>query len=191
MVAAMPINAATPPKAQTVGSRLRAARTGLSLSQEDMARKAGIPIDTYKKYETDARTPGGKHLARLSAAGIDIAQLLTGAGPMMQSEPRAEQPPAGYQAVNVELMSMVVSAVEGLQLLATPEERAALIALAYDYMIARASSEKGVLDAFLAQWSKSAPARPSVAPETGRQSKAAAGPTTWPAVERRKKAERK
>lgn len=45
-----------------------------------MAAKAGIPIQTYKKYESDKITPGGDALAGLGLLGIDLTWLLTGRG---------------------------------------------------------------------------------------------------------------
>lgn len=43
-----------------------------------MAKAAGIPLDTYKKYEGGGVVPGGDALAGLIRAGIDVADLLIG-----------------------------------------------------------------------------------------------------------------
>ena len=64
----------------SVGQRLKAIRARLGKSQEEMALAAGIPLDTYKKYEGDSRTPGGDALAGLGLMGIDLTWLLTNQG---------------------------------------------------------------------------------------------------------------
>lgn len=45
-----------------------------------MAAKAGIALETYKKYEADRVTPGGDALGGLGILGIDLTWLLTGRG---------------------------------------------------------------------------------------------------------------
>jgi len=75
-------------KAASVGARLKERRAQLGLSQEDMARRAGIPLDSYKKYEGGTRAPGEEALGGLSRAAETSADwLLTGRGlknPMAQ-----------------------------------------------------------------------------------------------------------
>lgn len=76
----MVINAATNSLLQTIGARLKAMRARLGKSQEEMAAAAGIPLDTYTKYEGDKRTPGGDALGGLGLMGVDLTWLLTGTG---------------------------------------------------------------------------------------------------------------
>lgn len=64
----------------TVGERLRAVRAQLGKNQEEMAAAARIPIDTYRKYEGDARVPGGDALGGIGLLGVDLTWLLTGRG---------------------------------------------------------------------------------------------------------------
>ncbi len=45
-----------------------------------MAAAAGIPLDTYKKYEGDTRAPGSDALRGLGIMGVDLLWLLTGKG---------------------------------------------------------------------------------------------------------------
>ncbi len=45
-----------------------------------MAAAAGIPFETYKKYEGDVSVPGGDALGGLGLLGIDLTWLLTGSG---------------------------------------------------------------------------------------------------------------
>lgn len=57
-----------------------------------MAEKAGIPIQTYKKYESDKITPGGDALASLGLLGIDLTWLLTGRSGEVSTEDYARIP---------------------------------------------------------------------------------------------------
>ncbi len=80
--------ASLPVKAASTGERLKGLRAQLGLSQEDMARRAGMPVDSYKKYEMDKRAPGEEALGALArAAGVSVDWLSTGEGvrnPMAQ-----------------------------------------------------------------------------------------------------------
>lgn len=73
-------------------------------SQDEMAHAAGIPLGTYRKYETEGaegRLPGAEALAALAKAGVNLADLLI---PQEDQPPpgalveplRAEEPRAGY-----------------------------------------------------------------------------------------------
>ncbi|TAK47736.1 MAG: peptidase S24, partial [Xanthobacteraceae bacterium] len=85
-------------KVATIGDRLKQQRARLGSSQVQMARAAGIPIDSYKKYEGDAAVPGGDALAGLARAGVDVTDLLIGEqrGAPAHSPHRVEQLRAGY-----------------------------------------------------------------------------------------------
>lgn len=75
------VKAATKAKGYgSIGQRLRAARAQLGRSREEMAATAGIPMETYAKYERDQRVPGGDALAGLGLLGVDLTWLLTGRG---------------------------------------------------------------------------------------------------------------
>ena len=68
-------------KGASIGGRLAEVRAQLGLSQGQMAGKAGVPLETYKKYETDKRTPGADVLPGLArAAQVSIDWLSTGEG---------------------------------------------------------------------------------------------------------------
>lgn len=58
--------------------RVRALREGRGWTQEEMAEAIGVPLHSYKKYET--RSPLPPHLIGRFAAlvGRDIAYVLTG-----------------------------------------------------------------------------------------------------------------
>ncbi len=69
------------PEDGTIGERLKAERARLGKSQKEMAAETGIPLDTYTKYEGNARVPGGEALASLARAGLDVNALLIGGAP--------------------------------------------------------------------------------------------------------------
>jgi SOS-response transcriptional repressor LexA len=83
-------------KERTLGQRLREQRAELGMSQEEIAKKAGIPLDSYKKYELDRSAPGAKAIAGLARAGIHLARLLIPEQDAPVRLPRVEQPRAGY-----------------------------------------------------------------------------------------------
>lgn len=73
------------------------------MSQEQLAKAAGLPTESYKKYELDKSVPGGNALAGLAKAGINLADLLIPQHDVKQlalEEPGArygvEQPRDGY-----------------------------------------------------------------------------------------------
>lgn len=61
-----------------------------------MARAAGIPIDSYKKYEGDRSMPGGDALAGLAKAGINLVKLLIGREDSPGPALHVAEPAAGY-----------------------------------------------------------------------------------------------
>jgi len=75
-------------KARSIGERLAGQRAVLGLSQAELARAAGIPLETYKKYEGDKIAPGAEALSALArAAHVSADWLSTGRGlkdPMAQ-----------------------------------------------------------------------------------------------------------
>lgn len=64
----------------TIGQRLRHERERMGFTQGAMSARAGIPTDTYVKYERDGCEPGAGALAKMALAGIDIVWVLTGKG---------------------------------------------------------------------------------------------------------------
>ena len=70
----------------TIAQRLRFAREAIGLGQAEGASKFGIPISTYRKYESGPSEPGADAVAGISRAGINANWLLTGEGPMLLSE---------------------------------------------------------------------------------------------------------
>lgn len=87
--------------AGSLGQRLREVRESLGSSQAEMANAAGVPRDSYSKYERDITSPGPEALVRLSrAGGVRSEWLVTGEGPKTDDEtwPRVQSPAAPYVA---------------------------------------------------------------------------------------------
>lgn len=60
------------------GTRLRAERTRLGLTQAEMGKKAGIQRLAQIQYEAETRTPTIRYLSKISVAGVDLQYLLFG-----------------------------------------------------------------------------------------------------------------
>jgi len=103
------VKEAPPGAGDSLAPRLKRERARLGKSQEEMARAAGIPLDTYKKYEGGSRTPGGDALAGLDRAGVDVLLVLTGRELMKGELPKVEQPPAAYTVTATEAGRVVAS----------------------------------------------------------------------------------
>ena len=71
---------------KTIAGRLRYVREKMGISQADASSKFGIPVSTYRKYETGPSEPGSDAIARISRAGINANWLLTGEGAMLLSD---------------------------------------------------------------------------------------------------------
>lgn len=88
----------------SIADRLKEARGSLKKTQPEMAAAAGIPLDTYKKYEGGKATPGGEALSGVARCGINVNWLLTGDLPMLVS-PLLEADAVGAQ---VDLLSQIL-----------------------------------------------------------------------------------
>lgn len=69
-----------------ISARLKAARSALGLTQEELVAISGIPIDTLRKYEGGRSQPGADAVAGYVRAGINANWLLTGDGPMRMAD---------------------------------------------------------------------------------------------------------
>lgn len=69
----------------TLGSRLKEIRGIFNLTQGQFAEKAGSSAAAFGQYEKGEKIPGGKVLAGLAQAGVNINWLLIGEGPMLIS----------------------------------------------------------------------------------------------------------
>ncbi len=75
----------------SIGDRLKAARSLLKLTQEEMATKSCVSASMYQKYELGSSTPGGDAIAGFVAAGVNANWLLTGEGEMFASDAQAHR----------------------------------------------------------------------------------------------------
>lgn len=67
--------------AATFGDRLTLAREAQGMSQEDLARRLGIRLQTLKNWEDDRSEPRANRLQMLAGVlGISMVWLLTGEG---------------------------------------------------------------------------------------------------------------
>lgn len=60
------------------GDRIRSERKNISLSQAEMAERAGITMRTQRNYETGVRIPDAAYLEALAHLGVDISFVVTG-----------------------------------------------------------------------------------------------------------------
>lgn len=68
-------------EAATFGDRVAAAREFLGMSEEDLARRIGIKVDTVRKWENDLAEPRANKLQMLSGIlNVSLRWLLTGEG---------------------------------------------------------------------------------------------------------------
>jgi transcriptional regulator with XRE-family HTH domain len=65
-----------------IADRIRQVRRALGLTQEALARRAGIPKRTLVGYENSEREPGAAALAAIAKTGVNMTWLLTGEGEM-------------------------------------------------------------------------------------------------------------
>lgn len=79
----------------TFGDRLAAGREAAGMSQEQLARRLGVKLDTLRKWEEDLAEPRANRLSMLSGLlGVSIRWLLTGEGTGV-TPPEAEPDTAG------------------------------------------------------------------------------------------------
>ena len=65
----------------TFGDRVAAAREQLSMSDEDLARRLGVKVDTVQRWENDLAEPRANKLQMLSGIlNVSLRWLLTGEG---------------------------------------------------------------------------------------------------------------
>ncbi len=69
----------------TVGERFAAIRAQLGLNQTQMAEKAGVQRDSWRRYEAGA-LPNGETLERIAGMGFSLDWVLLGIGQMLLIE---------------------------------------------------------------------------------------------------------
>ncbi|QNM96406.1 helix-turn-helix domain-containing protein [Chitinimonas koreensis] len=61
-----------------IGGRLKLERVRLRLSQAEIARRGGLTIRTYGRYELGTSSPSAAFLAVLCANGFDVLYVISG-----------------------------------------------------------------------------------------------------------------
>ncbi len=111
-----------------IADRIKAWRNALGLTQDEFARRAGIPKRTLVGYENSEREPGAAALAAIAKTGCNINWLLTGEGEMLpETRVSAEENASQY----ARRWEKIIALVEGIE---DEQERAAFI----DELYARA-----------------------------------------------------
>lgn len=135
--------------------------------QAELARLSGVSLRAIGDYvRAIAGPPRGSTNAKLAkGGGVRERWLAKGEQPMRDPSPAGaavREPTAPYHLMNAELLALVLRGVEELLPTAGIEERAGLIALAYEHMAARRSTDEGALAQFFRQWVRTARAEPVV-----------------------------
>lgn len=133
-----------------IGTRMKAARAVLGLSQDGLAKAVGGSKRGIQDNEARNRVPGGEVICGLIDLGINANWLLTGEGPMLLAD---LQVPASATAIDQEILATVIESVESAlkarKLALAPVKKAALIGLLYDYCIDTGKQEPAVVERFL------------------------------------------
>lgn len=72
-----------------VATRIRELRKSFGYTHAEMARVAGVSMNSWQQYEAGSKTPGGRVFEALAKAGINTNWLFTGQGEMRTSTPAA------------------------------------------------------------------------------------------------------
>lgn len=145
-----------------VADRLREALDLVGLSQKTAAQMADGTVRGIQDNVAGKTAPGSRVLAALVSAGVNANWVLAGIEPKLLKELSiARHSASQYQPVNIETLTAVVAAVELLLAASTPADRADLVALTYDYMVAKGTSDREVLADFLRRWAKRSTTKPA------------------------------
>ena len=134
---------------KSIAERLRFVREKMGIGQVDAATKFGIPVSSYRKYESGPSEPGSEAIAGIARAGINANWLLTGEGEMLLSDvqPRPA-PPVDPFEFNEPLYLEAIRAVEdGLTAAGRKmqiDKKAELFVTAYELMNNPANTKEGI-----------------------------------------------
>lgn len=121
-----------------IAKRIKAWRHALGLTQEEFARRSGIPKRTIVGYENAERDPGSAALAAIAKTGVNMTWLLTGEGEMLpaKSEKTTEnqQDSASLDALAGRHARRWAKLIELVESAPSPEEAEAIL----DELFARA-----------------------------------------------------
>jgi transcriptional regulator with XRE-family HTH domain len=121
----------------SIGSRIKEERLRLGLSQEGLAKIAGVQRRAHIRYEHDERLPDAAYLSALAGAGADINYILTG---------RRERP-ASELTDRARLLAAIEAIEDGLgDKRLPPAKKAEAILLAYELLAEPAASRDNVVE---------------------------------------------
>jgi transcriptional regulator with XRE-family HTH domain len=84
----------------TFGDRVAAAREHLAMTEEDLARRLGIKVDTVQKWENDLAEPRANKLQMLAGIlNVSLRWLLTGQGDELEAP--------GFEATSPEVSEIL------------------------------------------------------------------------------------
>lgn len=118
-----------------VGSRIRAARESLGMTQEALATAISVSVRGIQSNERQISVPGGEVICGLIQLGINANWLLTGEGPMRLSDLVAPVPQAAPspppQDLNQTYLSIAIQGVLEARPELAPAQQARLAADIY------------------------------------------------------------
>lgn len=135
---------------QSVGLRIKEARSALGLTQKELCDKTGMPLQSLRGYELSHRTPGGDAIEYLVRIGINANWLLTGEGEMLLSDvqprPASSISPPGFDRSRFLLaIEAVEEGLEAADRTMSPDKKAELFLAVYDLMEEPANTKARVL----------------------------------------------
>ncbi|WP_459199083.1 helix-turn-helix domain-containing protein [Ralstonia pseudosolanacearum] len=130
--------------ASRVGTRLRAFREAMEMSQDQLAEAMGGTRRGLQDNELGRALPNSKALIGLCRLGLNLNWLLMEDGPMLRDELVASEKEASGP-VDSELLGLVIGrlekAIAARGARPAPEKKAEVIALLYDYMVETGKKE--------------------------------------------------
>ena len=121
-----------------VALRMRQWRKNLALTQMALAERLNIDIGVLRKYENGINVPGGRVLASLGEAGVNLNWLLTGDGQMDSTQTLQTDIPWNDNPDLARRLTAIASLLDGID----EERRSAVL----DEIFSRVQEAKRVAD---------------------------------------------
>lgn len=98
-----------------IANRIKAWRHALGVTQDEFARRAGIPKRTLVGYENAEREPGAAALAAIARTGVNMTWLLTGEGEMRPEAPQTRASIEDFAGKHAGRWEKIIALVEGIE----------------------------------------------------------------------------